>query len=152
MDHPGCDGLAEEVVHRLLAVHRHLRRYSKRVTSELGISGRQLAALRRLRTDGPHSVGGLGSHLHLADSTTSELLARLEAAGLVTRSRSAEDNRVAVVELTPAGSALVDRAPLGGMALLRQRLAALPCEQVAGLAQSLATVAELMEIDDADNR
>ena len=150
MSHPDGAAEAEEVIHRLLAIHRHLRRYSKRVTSELGISGRQLAVLRRLHEAGPLSVGGLSAYLYVADSTASELLASLETAGLVTRSRSTEDNRVAVVALTPAGQALVARAPLGGVALLRQQLRSLPPEQAVALARTLATIAGLLEIDDAD--
>ncbi len=146
------NGLAvEEVVHRLLTIHRHLRRYSKKVSSEFGINGRQLAVLRRLREAGPLSMGALSDYLYVAGSTTSELVSGLEVGGLVTRTRSALDNRVAMVALTPAGEALVERAPLGGTALLRQHLQALPPEQATAMAAALAQISELMEIDDTSN-
>ena len=143
---------AEEVVHRLLAIHRYLRQYSKRINNELGMSGRQLAVLRRLHEAGPLSVGEISAYLYVADSTTSELLASLEAAGLITRSRSGDDNRVAVVALTPAGQALVVRAPLGGIALLRQRLRSQPPDEIVALAQALAHLARLMDIDAREPR
>lgn len=144
------DAETETIVHHLLAIHRHLRRYSKRVSSELGISGRQIAVLRRLREVGPLSVGQVSAHLYIADSTASELLDSLEARSLVTRTRSKEDNRVSVVALTLAGEALVARAPLGGTGLLRERLRDLPSEQVRALAEGLQCLHQLMEIDDAD--
>lgn len=144
------EGETEAVLHHLLTIHRHLRRYSKRVTSELGISGRQMAALRRLYEVGPLSVGQISAHLYIADSTTSELLGSLETRHLVTRTRSKEDNRVSVVALTPAGKALVARAPLGGVGLLRERLRALPPEQLKALAEGLRCLRQLVEIDDAD--
>lgn len=152
MAHPDGESATEEIVHRLLTIHRHLRHYSKRVSGELGISGRQLAALRRLREAGPLSVGQISSYLYVADSTVSELLDGLEARGLVTRSRSSEDNRVAQVALTAAGEQLVDRAPLGGTALLRQRLRSLPPERAIALARALQELGLMMEIDAADPR
>ncbi len=142
-----AESQAEEAVRRLLTIHRYLRRYSKQVSSELGVSGRQLAALRRLQEAGPLSVGQISSHLYLADSTTSELLDGLQALGLVERTRSSEDNRVAVVSLTDAGQDLVGRAPLAGIGLLRQRLRSEPPSVIHDLASALAYLGELMEID-----
>jgi len=52
------------------------------------------------------SVGRLGERLGLDSGTLTPLLKRLEAAGYVTRARSAEDARVVVVTLTRAGRAL----------------------------------------------
>ncbi len=47
-----------------------------------------------------HSPGSLGRGLHLSSPATSALLARLERAGHVRRTRSAEDGRRVVVEVT----------------------------------------------------
>ncbi len=152
MADPEGNAAAEAVVHRLLTIHRYLRQYSKRVNNELGVSGRQLAVLRRLHEVGPLSVGVISAYLYVADSTTSELLAGLEAAGLITRARSSDDNRVAVVALTPAGQALVGRAPLGGIALLRQRLRSQSPGEIIILARALAYLSELMDVDAREPR
>ncbi len=147
MAEPEVQSRAEEVARLLLTIHRSLRRYSKQVSAELGVSGRQLSVLRRLHEAGPLSVGQISSYVYLADSTTSELLDGLQALGLVERTRSSEDNRVAVVTLTAAGDALVARAPLAGIALLRQRLRAEPGAVVDDLARALERLGRLMEID-----
>ncbi len=138
---------AEQVVHLLLAIHRYLRRYAKQISGELGVSGRELSALRRLQEVGPLSVSQIGTYLYLADSTTSELLDGLEERGLVTRSRSGGDSRVAHVALTPAGQALVAQAPLGGIGLLRQRLRSLPPEEAMAVARALRRLSLLMDAD-----
>ena len=57
------------------------------------------------------SVGALGERLRLDYGTLSPLLKRLEAAGLVRRTRRADDERTVTVSLTEAGGAL--RAPSG---------------------------------------
>lgn len=143
----GDNPAAEQVVRQLLRIHRYLRTYSKRISSELGVSGRQLAVLRYLHEAGPLSIGQISARLLVADSTTSELIDGLERCGLVARSRSPEDNRVAIVTLQSAGEELVARAPLGGVALLRRRLRSWPPDQVNALAQALVELGTLMEID-----
>ncbi|WP_424215249.1 MarR family winged helix-turn-helix transcriptional regulator [Streptomyces sp. BI20] len=59
---------------------------------------------------GPVPVKRLGERLRLDSGTLSPLLKRLEAAGLVTRERSAADERSVEVGLTPAGRELRERA------------------------------------------
>lgn len=48
-------------------------------------------------------VGMLGKKLHLDNGTLTPLLKKMETAGLVTRNRSGQDERVVVVGLTPKG-------------------------------------------------
>ena len=55
-------------------------------------------------------VSELGERLYLDSGTLTPLLKRLEAAGLVRRTRSAEDERSVLVTLTPSGCALRARA------------------------------------------
>jgi DNA-binding MarR family transcriptional regulator len=56
------------------------------------------------------SVKELGEKLFLDSGTLSPVLKRLEAAGLVTRSRSAQDERVLIVSITQQGESLRDKA------------------------------------------
>lgn len=52
----------------------------------------------------------IGERLHLDSGTLTPVLKKLEEKGLVTRCRSAEDERNLTVSLTDAGAALKDRA------------------------------------------
>ena len=55
-------------------------------------------------------VSEIGARLFLDSATLTPLLKRLEAAGFVTRTRSAADERQVVVALSPAGRALEQEA------------------------------------------
>ena len=56
------------------------------------------------------NVKALGAKTHLDSGTLTPLLKRLEAKGYVLRTRSAEDERVRVITLTPTGVELKEQA------------------------------------------
>jgi len=55
-------------------------------------------------------VSEIGDHLFLDSATLTPLLKRLEAAGLLLRSRSAEDERQVIIRLTDQGRSLRETA------------------------------------------
>jgi MarR family transcriptional regulator, organic hydroperoxide resistance regulator len=55
-------------------------------------------------------VKDIGERLHLDSGTLTPLLKRLEAAGLIKRARSTEDERQVLIALTPQGQALREKA------------------------------------------
>jgi len=65
----------------------------------------QVEVLQLLQEIAPARVGDLASRLRLSPSTVSGLVGQLMNAGLVKRGTDPTDRRVAVVELTEAGSA-----------------------------------------------
>jgi MarR family transcriptional regulator, organic hydroperoxide resistance regulator len=87
-------------------LHRALNDRYRPVLGALGLTYPQYLAMLALWEQEPLSVGRLGERLRLDSGTLSPLLKRLEAAGLVTRTRSADDERSVAVGLTAAGRAL----------------------------------------------
>jgi MarR family transcriptional regulator, organic hydroperoxide resistance regulator len=75
----------------------------------LGLTYPQYLVMLVLWERGDSTVTGIGHALELETGTLSPLLKRLEAAGLVTRTRHRDDERSVVVALTPAGRALEAR-------------------------------------------
>ena len=142
------EALYLETIHTFLTVYRYLRKYSRQLHSE-GFSGRKIATLRYLMEAEPLTIGQLRDYLYISDSTTSELVAKLEDAGCVQRTRSKEDNRVVLVSLTPSGRESARNAPLGGIPLLHERLKALPSERMALIHEALTEIKQILEIDDA---
>jgi DNA-binding MarR family transcriptional regulator len=136
-----------ETIQTFLAVYRYLRQYSRQLHSE-GFSGRKIATLRYLLEAEPLTIGQLRDYLYISDSTTSELVAKLEQAGCVRRTRSEEDNRVVLVSLTPSGCESARSAPLGGIPLLRERLKTLPPERLALINETLIEIKQLLGIED----
>lgn len=73
------------------------------------ISYGQYKVISVIHNHGPISVGNLGRLVGSAQSTTSEMVARLTKAGLVTKVRGPYDGRVVMVELTDQGRQLMKR-------------------------------------------
>ena len=86
-----------------------IRRYTP-ILGELDLTYTQYIALMVLWEEGKCSVKELGRRLYLDSGTLTPLLKSMEQKGLILRSRSAEDERSVIAELTEAGWALRERA------------------------------------------
>jgi DNA-binding MarR family transcriptional regulator len=136
--------LYRETIQEFLSLYRYLRRYSWQMQQE-GISGRKISTLRYLVEAGALTVGQLGDYLCINDSSTSTTIADLQKKGLVTRTRSTDDNRVVLVQVTDRGRELAARTPLGGIPLLREALKTLPPERLARVYEAFEMMNELLE-------
>jgi MarR family transcriptional regulator, organic hydroperoxide resistance regulator len=76
----------------------------------LGLTYPQYLAMLALWERAPSTVGELGEALGLDSATLTPLLKRLEAAHLVRRTRSSEDERQVLIALTAQGHALKEKA------------------------------------------
>jgi DNA-binding MarR family transcriptional regulator len=141
--------VSREAFHRLLKMVHHFRRYARQMKGQ-GISPRDYSVLRYLLESGPATVGEVQAYLHRSPSTASTLIARLEEAGYVTRTRSTADNRVVIVALTRAGKDIVERTPLGGLPLLRRRLDILPMDRLLFINEALGEIIQLLEVTDSE--
>ena len=77
----------------------------KPVLTPLGLTYPQYLVLLVLWEGDAIGVGELGARLYLDSGTLTPVLKRMEAAGLLVRSRAADDERRVSVTLTPAGRA-----------------------------------------------
>jgi len=109
---PDVDMLALErqVCFALAIATRSVLAVYRPVLEPLGLTHPQYLVMLALWGDSPLSVKQLGALLELDSPTLSPLLKRLEAAGLITRRRRADDERVLDVELTEKGRALRTQA------------------------------------------
>lgn len=139
------DSASDRVFHRLLTLQHRVRRYARQLIDERGLTPRDLSVLWYLLESEPAMVGQVQAFTHKSPSTTSSLIAQLEEKGYVTRTRSAIDNRVVMVELTSLGKQTAENTPLGGMPLLRRRLAGLSEERLSEIDGVLVEIMGLME-------
>ncbi|MEU3713799.1 MarR family winged helix-turn-helix transcriptional regulator [Streptomyces catenulae] len=102
--------LDHQVCFSLHAASRAFGAVYRDALKDLGLTYPQYLVMLVLWEDGPLPVKSIGERLRLDSGTLSPLLKRLEAAGLVRRVRSAEDERSVGVHLTDAGAALRERA------------------------------------------
>lgn len=90
----------------LWAVDHGLQAVSKRMLSTVGITSPQRVVLRIVGREEGITPGGLARRVHDHPSTLTGVLQRLEAQGLLERTRDALDGRRVHLRLTPAGHAL----------------------------------------------
>lgn len=81
-------------------------RVYRKPLEQLGLTYPQYLAMVVLWGEDSLSVGQIGERLRLDSGTLTPLLKRLEAMGVVSRQRSAQDERRVVVSLTEEGRAL----------------------------------------------
>jgi DNA-binding MarR family transcriptional regulator len=82
----------------------------KPVLAKLGLTYPQYLVLLVLWESDRITVGELGERLFLDSGTLTPLLKRIEAAGLLTRTRAVDDERRVIVALSAAGRALRRKA------------------------------------------
>ena len=107
----GAIPLSEMVCWNLYQASRAVIAEYRRLLEPIGLSYPQYIALACLWEYGDHTVGGLAERLQLEYGTVTPLLKRLEQRGLVTRTRSAQDERTVIIALTPEGAALSRHVP-----------------------------------------
>lgn len=87
------------------AANRMVRMH-KPFLEPLGLTFPQYLVILELLAEAPLSVGTLGGRLDMDTGTITPLVKRLEAAGLVTRTRDPKDERRVMVDLTSSGRGL----------------------------------------------
>ncbi|MEV7026166.1 MarR family transcriptional regulator [Kitasatospora sp. NPDC093558] len=102
--------LDQQICFSLNAASRAFGGVYRVLLKDLGLTYPQYLVMLVLWEDGELPVKRIGERLRLDSGTLSPLLKRLEAAGLVRRERSPEDERSVTVALTPEGVALRERA------------------------------------------
>ena len=94
----------------LYAASKELTRRYKPFLDPLGLTYTQYVVMMALWEHDSVSVKDLGRRLYLDSATLTPLLKRLESHGYVTRTRSSEDERSVIIELTNDGRSLRERA------------------------------------------
>ncbi|WTU53604.1 MarR family transcriptional regulator [Streptomyces sp. NBC_00057] len=102
--------LDQQICFSLNAASRAFGSVYRVLLKDLGLTYPQYLVMLALWEHGELPVKTLGERLRLDSGTLSPLLKRLEAAGLVRRERSAQDERSVHIHLTDEGTALRERA------------------------------------------
>jgi DNA-binding MarR family transcriptional regulator len=124
---PGGSVPRTAVEEDLLEVARAVMRISLQAADETGgVSVVQLRALTVLHREGAANLAQLAEGMGVTVSTTSRLVDRLVAAGLVDRRTAEHDRREISLRLTSRGDTLLEHYDDRRLALLRECLDALP--------------------------
>lgn len=128
--------LDNQICFPIYAASRLIIREYQPYLDKLGITYPQYLVLMVLwETDGI-PVSEISRRLILNTNTVTPLLKRMETQGLITRERSAEDERRVIVRLTPTGEEM------------RFSAASIPAALVAGLVPTAVNLNDLQAIKD----
>lgn len=102
--------LDNQVCFALVTAARNVVSIYRPILEPLGLTHPQYLVMLALWEQAPRSLRELADELALEPATLSPLVKRLQAQGLVAKTRRASDERVLEIELTDAGRALRSRA------------------------------------------
>jgi DNA-binding MarR family transcriptional regulator len=102
--------LENQVCFAVYSTAHAFNRIYKPLLERLGLTYPQYLVMLVLWERDDVAVKDIGQRLFLDSGTLTPLLKRLEAAGLIRRTRSAEDERQVLIALTPQGHALREKA------------------------------------------
>jgi len=128
--------LEKQVCFGLAVASRTVISAYKPVLDPLGLTHPQYLVMLALWDSGPMSARELSEQLHLDPGTLSPLVKRLEAAGLVDKSKNPQDERAVVLQ------------PTGKGAELRKEALKVPLQMMSRLELSEKDVVELRGILD----
>lgn len=138
-----------DVLQQLRVVVRLAGNHSAHVERSTGIPGAQLWALHEVaRADGLR-VGELAARLRVHQTTVSNLLNRLEAAALVRKGRSRDDQRIVHIHLTASGRKALRAAAAPARGLLPTVLDGMSPAQLRKVHDGLAVLVDRMGGFDA---
>jgi len=141
-DREGVLGVALDFMRLLWAVDHGLQRRSKRMESELGVTGMQRVVIRLIGRFPEIAAGRLAELVHVHPSTLTGVLRRLVERGFIRRERDPEDARRSRFVLLADGER-VDATQAGTVeAAVRRALARLTAEEVDATRKVLAIVAD----------
>jgi DNA-binding MarR family transcriptional regulator len=141
---PPDTGDTAELAGRLrLSVTRLARLMRQQAAS--GLSPTLLAALATVEAAGPLTLGELACREQVAPPTITKAVSGLEEQGLVARTVDPGDRRVARVEITQAGRALLDRTRTQKNAWLDRRLGSLAPDDLRRLLDAIEALERLTE-------
>lgn len=144
----------DELDDALLAAMRAIMRISLHAADEIGtVSVVQLRALTVLDAAGELNLARLADGVGVTASTTSRLVDRLIAAGLVQRDRASHTAREVTIRLTPLGRSTLDRYDQLRLDELRGSTDGLAAEERDVVRKALQAIAARapVEVRDSDD-
>ncbi len=121
----------------LRRIVRFLRLADREAEAAVGLSAAQLFVLRTLADAPANSLGEIAERTLTDQSSVSTVVAKLAARRLVARVATEGDRRRVAIRITPAGQAVVKRAPAMPQTLIANAVEALPPAQRSELVRSL---------------
>jgi DNA-binding MarR family transcriptional regulator len=137
-----------ELANRLRPVLLMLNRHLRREAHAAGVTGGQAALLAQIRNHPDFGVRELAAREGISAPSMTRYLDRLEKAGLIVRSRAAEDARRIRLALTPKGVRVLRSVRRRRTAWLAEQLEGLPPAERRAVGDAIGPLAQMLEEAD----
>ncbi len=117
----------------------------------LGISMAQLNIMYTLQRNGVMTMSRLADVLDVSLSNATGLIDRMEERGFIARTRVPEDRRIVLVDVTEAGTRMIQENDALSDELMRDVLARLNPEELPAIAHAVAEVRSALEATAAQS-
>ena len=142
--------LSGEVLIAIRRVIRAVDLHSKKLSQEYNLTGPQALVLKEISVTKGITPGKLAKRVSLSQATITDIVKRLESRDCVRRIRGIDDRRKVVLEITSAGTELIETAPPLLQEKFIQRFNQLADWEQTLLLSSLQRVASLMDADSLE--
>jgi DNA-binding MarR family transcriptional regulator len=137
----------------LRAIRRILRatdQGGRKLAAATGLTPSQLMVLQQIERTGATTPSAVAGALKFGQATVTNIVDRLEEAGLATRQRNDRDKRQFLLRATARGKAILDAAPDLLQERFRDRFEALPAWEQAMILAALERLGQLLDATDID--
>jgi len=141
---------SQQALSAMRQILRATENYARKLARDTGLTASQLLLLQVLDEHGETTAGQIAAHMGITQATTTSLLHKLEARGLVRRQRGDSDRRQVWLSLTGEGREKLAAAPDGLQEKFRDRFENLASWEQAMLVAGLERVAALLDAETID--
>ena len=141
----GTEGYAESILRSLRRIIRAIDQHSRKLSNSYHLTVPQLVCLHQILQNGSITPGKLAKKVFLSQATVTGILDRMEARGLIERSRNSPDRRRVIVSLTDTGQRMAREMPWPLQERFASRLASLPDQGQLAIDQALKQIVDMME-------
>ena len=141
---------SQQALSAMRQILRATENYARSLSRSTGLTASQLLLLQVLDQHGETTAGQIAAHMGITQATTTSLLHKLEARGLVRRQRGDIDRRQVWLSLTEEGREKLAAAPDGLQEIFRERFENLDSWEQAMLVAALERVAAMLGAEALD--
>ncbi len=135
------------VIDNLRRIFQALSEYANNAEKTTGLTGTQLWGMKLVAEHAPLRVTDLARLMYLHPATIVGILDRLEAKGLITRTRSQQDRRAVDITLSEPGREITARAPETAQDILLKGLEGLSEDEFSRVADGMALMVRILRVE-----
>lgn len=142
--------ITDQTLRALRRILRATDQGGRKLASATGLTPSQLMVLQQIERHDALTPSAVASQLKFGQATVTNIVDRLEKAGLATRQRGERDKRQIHLHLTPAGHEVLDNAPDLLQERFRDGFESLPTWEQAMILAALERLGHLLDAENID--